>query len=688
MGSVIKRTRRAADNVAYIKAPEIEIPEITLVEMFNAAAKGNDDRFAIDFLGKKTTYAELAAASDRVARGLQDQGFKKGDKVVLYMPNSSYYPMMMLGVWKAGGTVVNMLPNTRQEMKDTPHVYAQKLRDLLKKTDARFMATLDLPEYLDVSDKGTFGTKTQNVIVCPMAKALPPLKEVFYPAKLKAEPLREAIHNWWEEIMDDIRRDIEAGWKISTWENFKELVRKFGAEWHGLADLWSTIKIFVLATEKGHHRDYLRYTWNRYFPKNNEIRQTITPPPTKPAIENSGAQRLDFWTMTDNDGLYKQQNMKPSDIAVLQPTGGTTGTPKLAMLSHRNMVANVSQAIFQYTDHLHTDPHGEYREMIADPLPFAHVFSFVIGPLYSMMTGAQLATMPDPKDTASILSMLHRTKATALLAVPKIIMNIAELESTPCYDLSSLDTSIIGGDELTENVTRGFEEATGLEGVLYAGYGATEASPTISSNSDRYGNKPGTIGHLFPGMEARIVSNDGTGRIENRGVNGKLQVRGPNVMLGYFNDKAETDKVLSEDGWLDVGDNCIINKDDSITFFGRDKRVADINGIKVFAQPVESKLQSESSVAEAVIITVADSRSSEALKAIVRLQDGVNEDGAAERLKAYIQQSLGKQNVPKHFEFVTERLPKTAAGKADWLKLQTEHWDRHIEKTPAPAPSI
>lgn len=686
MGTDIKKPRRASENVAYIKGPEIDIPDITLTEMFNAAAQGNDDRFAIDFLGKKTTYAELDDASDRVARGLQDQGFKKGDKVVFYMPNSSYYIAMMFGVWKAGGIVVNMRPEPRKDMKGNPNYYKGEVRERLKKTEARFIVTLDLPEYLDVCNEATFGTKTQNIIVCPMAKALPPVKETFYPARMKLEPAKEVL----KEKATNLKNKGKDFYNALNWQAFKDSLKlmrdEAKDEWRGIANFIRTLKIYTWETRFS--SNYLRFALGRYFPSpmRDQV-QTSTARPAKKTIERCGAPMLDYWDMTGNDGQYEPQKLDASDTALLQQTNGTTGNPKLVELTHKNLVANVLQSIYQYTGHLHVDPHGNQREIIANPLPFAHIFSFTIGALYPLMTGAELATVPDPRETTDVLSMINRTEATALLSAPKLLQRIAEHKATPCYNLNSCKTSIAGGEALAPNVVKAWEEETGLTGSLFEGYGQSEAGPVICSNALRYGNKPGTMGHLFAGMEARIVSTDDTGRLLNRGVVGRLQVHGPNVMKGYFNDQAETDKVMSPDGWLTTGDLCMINADGSITHHGREKRVANINGIKISAEPIELKLQSEASVAEAVIIKVADSRSSEALKAIVRLRDGVAEDGAAERLKAYLLQALGKNNVPKHIEFVKDPLPMKA-GKTDYLMLETQHWDRHLEKAAAPVPAI
>ncbi len=686
MGSDTRKARRAADNVAYIKAPGIDIPNITLVEMFNAAAQGNDGRVAIDFLGKKTTYMELDDASDRVARGLQDRGFKKGDKVVFYMPNSSYYITLMFGIWKAGGIVVNMRPESRKDMKGNPDFYKREVRERLQKTKALFIATLDLPEYLDVCDEATFGTKTQNIIVCPMAKALPPVKETFYPALMKLEPAKEAL----KEKASNLKNKGKDFYNALTWQAFKdrlELMRdKAEYGWRGTANFLRTLKIYIYETKLS--PNYLRFALDRYLPtRTSDHVQTPAARPEKKAIERCGAPMLDYWDMTGNNGLYEPQKLDPSDTALLQPTNGTTGDPKLVELTHKNLVANVMQSIYQYTGHLHVDPHGDQREIIANPLPFAHIFSFTVGALYPLMTGAELATVPDPRETTDVLSMINRTEATALLSAPKLLKRIAEHDATPCYNLKSCKTSIAGGEALAPNVVKSWEEATGLIDSLFEGFGQSEAGPVICSNAVRYGNKPGAMGHLFAGMEARIVSTDDTGRLLNRGLVGRLQVRGPNVMKGYFKDQAETGKVLSADGWLTTGDLCMINADGSITHHGREKRVANINGIKISAEPIELKLQSEASVAEAVVITVADSSSTQALKAIVRLRDGAAEDRAAEHLKAHLLQALGKYSVPKHIEFVKDPLPMKA-GKTDYLLLQTQHWNRHLEKAAEPVPTI
>ncbi len=342
--------------------------------------------------------------------------------------------------------------------------------------------------------------------------------------------------------------------------------------------------------------------------------------------------------------------VSPSDVALLQYTGGTTGTPKAAMLTHANLVANSLQARAWFPRT------AEGREVFLGALPFFHVYGLTSVLLFGIAAGAEIVVIPRPRPLDIVLEAIQRFRVTLFPGVPTLYAALNDHPRVGKYDLRSGALCVSGAAPLPREVFERFEALTG--GRLVEGYGLTEASPLTHCTPLFGERRPGSIGLPFPDTDARIVDLT-TGEPLAPGQDGEIEVRGPQVMAGYWQRPQDTADVL-HDGWLRTGD---IGRMDAEGFFyvvDRRKDMIDASGFKVLPREVEEVLLTHPKVREAVVAGVPDAYRGETVKAYVVLRAG--ERASAEELIAFCRGQLAPFKLPRQVEF-REELPKTMVGK-------------------------
>ncbi|MEO5494234.1 MAG: long-chain fatty acid--CoA ligase [Sphingomonas sp.] len=366
-----------------------------------------------------------------------------------------------------------------------------------------------------------------------------------------------------------------------------------------------------------------------------------------------------FSKLIANDGKGDHPAIDPIDhVAVIQYTGGTTGTPKGAMLTHNNLSANARQ-----TQGLDPEPGGEDR--IIGVLPLFHVFANTCVMNRTVANGGMIVMLPR-FDGGQVLAAIARTKATALPGVPTMYQALLDHPKLKATDLSSLKYCISGGAPLPAEVKARFEAATGAR--VIEGYGLSESSGVVSCNPYGAEGKLGTIGQPIPATEVRLVDKEDPTRPPPDGEPGEIVVRGPQIMKGYWN-RPDADGEVFADGWLRTGDVGQIDEDGFIRVVDRLKDMIAVSGFKVFPSQIEAALYKHPAVKEALVIGVPDTYRGEQPRAYVTLNDGAT--AAPDELKAWLNAQLG------HHERVDQvvirlTLPKTLVGKLSRKELVEE----------------
>jgi len=347
------------------------------------------------------------------------------------------------------------------------------------------------------------------------------------------------------------------------------------------------------------------------------------------------------------------------DLCFLQYTGGTTGIAKGAMLSQRNLLANSHQILAEWADKLDQD-----NEQFLAPLPLYHIYGFNMHCLVLPATGAESFLIPNARDLDSVAKVLKSLPLTGIIGINTLYIALMNRPDFSAFKLDRLKTCSAGGMALSADTAKRWHEMTGVN--VCEGYGLTETSPVVSSNSLNDVHL-GTIGMPLVDTEVKTIDKDG--RDLKQGEIGELCVRGPQVMMGYWKNEAATAEVLSPDGWFRTGDIALIDTEGYITIVDRQKDIVIVSGFNVYPNEIEGVLVSHSEVLEAAVVGVPDANSGEAVKAfIVRMPDSTIDD---EALKAFCRNSLTAYKVPRFFEFRDE-LPKTNVGKVLRRALRTD----------------
>lgn len=533
-------------------------PDVAPVySIFDDAAARAPESPCLDFLGSVSTYGEIADLIVRAAKGLQNMGVGKGDRVGLCLPNCPYYVISYFAAIKAGATVVNFNP-----------LYTEsEIRHQIVDSGTTIMVTIDLKSIYPKVEAALDGTSLKSIVVCSLGDALPTVKGLLFNV-LKRSQIAD--------ISDDLR---------------------------------------IVAYEK---------------------------------------------LISQGNDPYAVEIDPLKDIALLQYTGGTTGAPKGAMLTHANIVANTQQVRLWLGE---IDPNGEKFLCV---IPFFHVFAMTAAMNLGLSTGSELILLPrfDLKDVLKTIDGKH---PTMFPAVPTIFAAINASKDIERYDLSSPRFCISGGAPLPAAIKASFEKLTGC--VVVEGYGLTEASPVVACNPPDAENKPDSIGLPLPWTEIEIHDLDHPGRIVKLGEKGQLVVKGPQVMAGYWNNDQETAAVM-HDGWLTTGDVGRVDEDGYIFLTDRLKDVIICSGFKVYPRLIEDALYKHPDVDEVTVIGIPDDYRGEKPKAFVKLKNGA-EASEAELLE-FIEQHLNPIERPAEIEFRDE-LPKTMIGKLSKKELVAEY---------------
>lgn len=341
----------------------------------------------------------------------------------------------------------------------------------------------------------------------------------------------------------------------------------------------------------------------------------------------------------------------PGDVALLQYTGGTTGRPKAAVLTHRNLRANAAQGRAWMPGLV--DGH----EVVYAVLPLFHAYGLTLCLTFSMSIGATLVLLPR-FDVDLVLEAMHRRPATFMPGVPPIYERLANAARERGADLDSIRYAISGAMSLPRETAELWESVTG--GLLVEGYGMTETSPVALGNPASDARRIGTIGVPFPSTEARIVDRHDPSRDLPHGEAGELLLRGPQVFSGYWERPAETSEVVLADGWIRTGDVVVMDDDGFFTIVDRIKELIITGGFNVYPSEVEHALRELPGIRDAAVVGLPSGSGDEEVVAAVVLEPGSALDEEAIRVQC--REHVTAYKVPRRV-FTVEALPVSIIGK-------------------------
>jgi len=525
----------------------LSYPDVPLHQLLIDTARRFPDRAALQFYGRRISYRQFDALTDRFAQALLRLGVRKGERVAIMLPNCPQAVIAYFGALKAGAWVV----------ATNPLYVGAEIAHQMTDAGAETIVALDLfyPRINEVQDR----TPLKRIILTAVSDYLPWLKRMLYP--LKARRQGQLI-------------EVE---RIPPIYDFRSLIEEAPPE----------------------------------------------PPPV---------------------------NVTSDDIALLQYTGGTTGIPKGAMLTHRNLVANAVQCRWW----LHRLREGE--EVFLGVLPLFHIYGMTTCQNLALLIGGTLVLLPrfQPDE---VLKAIAAHRPTAFPGIPAMYLALINHQKVGEYDLTSIRFCISGAGPLFAEVQERFEKLTGAR--LIEGYGLTEAGPVTHCNPIVGRRNSRCIGLPVPDTDARMVDLE-TGRLVTApGETGELQVKGPQVMRGYWNQAAETTAAL-QDGWLATGDLVRMDEEGFFYILDRKKDMIKSGGMNVYPREVDECLCQHPKVKEACVIGIPQELRGEKIKAFVVLKEG--EQATAAEILEHCRQRMANFKVPRLVEFRRE-LPKTLVGK-------------------------
>ena len=538
--------------------PQIIAPRL-LTDLIDAAVRDHAGRPAIDFLGRRWSYAEIGAMVDRAAAGLQAMGVGPGVRFGLCLPNSPYFVVLYFAALRCGATIVNFNP-----------LYVEhELKHQIRDSGTTVMAVIDVASIHAKVAAIAEESGLERIIVCPMAEILPPLLSILYRLFKRGE--------------------------IARWPRDR--------------------------------------------------------------------RHIAFADIAADGARFRPVPLSPDDVAVLQYTGGTTGVPKGAMLTHANLTANSRQMILHVARTDRAGHHGQDR--IMGVLPMFHVFALTTVLDFSVDTAALMILLPR-FELKQFLKTAKRTRPTKLLAVPTMLTAINKAATERPIHFDDLDFCVSGGAPLPFDVRAEFERLTGARVV--EGYGLSETSPILTCNPCEGEVKDNSAGPAFPGTTIEIRSLDDPHVVLPVGQRGEVCARGPQVMKGYWNKPEETGKVFV-DGAIRTGDVGYLDQDGYLFLVDRIKDVIICGGYNVYPRVIEEALYEHPAVLEAVVIGVADEYRGQAPKAFIVLRPGQEID--VEALHEFLKTRISKIEMPRDIE-IRATLPKTLIGKLSKKELVAE----------------
>jgi len=546
---------------------EIDVPEISVQELFDQMAEKYSKKVALIFYGKKISYQELKEATNRFAAALNDLGVKKGDTVALYLLNCPQYVISYFAALKAGAKITPISP-----------VYTSKeVKHQLQDSDAKTVICEDLL-YDNIARAGV---ELDNVILSNISDYLPKLKKLFGKTALSrayqghSAPTPEMIE--------------QAGLHI-----FNDLLKKYTPQ----------------------------------------------------------ALRIDIDSKTD--------------LAVLPYTGGTTGLPKAAMLTHHNLVS-LQQQVMAFWPFFE-----EGNETVMAFLPFFHIYGQVVLMLGGLTQGHTIVLFTTP-DLDEILNSVERYQASAFYGVPTLYEYLKEHDKTDRVNWKRLKAIVCGADTLHATTIEGWERRTGTK--ILEGYGMTETT-AVSHTSPYHRPKAGSFGVPIPGVSAAIIGVEDNEFVPI-GQEGELILCGPNIMQGYWNrPEADAETFVEIDGrkWMRTGDLVRMDEEGYFFFFDRKRDLIKHKGYSVFARHVEEVLYNHPQVKAAGVVGVPNPKVGNIIKAYVVLQSEARGKVSEEDITEFCRQNLAHYKVPGIVEFRGE-LPKTDVGKVSRRELREEAED-------------
>ncbi len=341
------------------------------------------------------------------------------------------------------------------------------------------------------------------------------------------------------------------------------------------------------------------------------------------------------------------------DIAVYQFTGGTTGLPKAAMLTHDNLKANCEQCSVWMEWMAERG-----KESFVAALPLQHIFGQTISMNLAISWGSTIVLVPNARDIKHLLELIDKQKPTFFPIVSTLAISIYSHPDAKKYDVTSLKLSIAGAMALPPEVTRKYEKVT--DSIIIEGFGLSESSPVTHANPlDKDKRKIGSIGLPFPSTDSKIVDLEDKSKDLPIGEIGELAVKGPQIMLGYHNRPEETADVL-KDGWLFTGDIAKMDEEGWTYIVDRKKDMINASGYKVWPNEVEEVLFEHPKIREAAVIGIPDETRGETVKAFIVLEPG--QTATIDELRAFAKDKMAVYKVPTEIQFVDD-LPKTQVGK-------------------------
>jgi long-chain acyl-CoA synthetase len=523
------------------------LPHHSLFALLDEAEDRYAGKTAIDFKGRKTTYAELGDNVRRLANGLKNIGVTKGVKVGLFMPNCPQFVTSYYAILKAGGTVVNY----------NPLYSAEEVAHQVDDSCTEIMITLALKAVYPKVAQCLGKTKLKKIIVSEMQEALPMAKRLAFPLAYK---------NDITEIPDDDK----------------------------------------------HHR---------------------------------------YAKLLEASDAPIHVNIHPdSDIAVLQYTGGTTGVPKGAVLTHANLYVNTLQCGMWFTGL----KYGE--ETIVGALPLFHVFAMATVMNLAVHTGS--AMLLHPKfDMKAILADIGSKRPTLMPGVPTMFAAMNNYKDIGKYDLTSLKMCFSGGGPLPAEVKQGFEKRTGCK--LIEGYGLTESSPVASANPLFGINKTGSIGIPVPQTIMEVTDLDNPDKVLGVGETGEICISGPQIMRGYLHQLDETNRIL-RGGRLHTGDIGYMDEEGYFFIVDRLKEMIISGGYNIYPRNIEEVLYTHPAVAEAAVIGIPHKERVQVPKAFIVKKEGMEVTEA--EIRQHLRAHIAAYAMPAAFEF-RDSLPKSIIGK-------------------------
>jgi long-chain acyl-CoA synthetase len=544
--------------------PEVEVPEISVPDLFDTMADKHGHREALIFYGKKIKYKELKVLTDRFAAALADLGVTKGSTVALYLLNCPQYVIAYVGALKAGARVTPISP-----------VYTSKeVKHQLEDSEATTIVCEDI--LYDNVEKS--GIPLNNIILSNIGDYLPVMKRVFG---------KSAMAKAYGEMQVPSPQQIkQAGLHV-----FKNLIEKY--------------------------------------------------PPQKPPV-----------------------TINPrTDIAALPYTGGTTGLPKAAVITHSNIVALMFQTLSFWPIF------EEGKETAIAFLPFFHIYGQVVVMLNSLFQGATIVLFTT-LDIDEILSAMERYQASGFYGVPTLFEYLKEYEKTDRVNWKRLKLIACGADTLHKTTIEEWERRT--HSKILEGYGMTETT-AVSHSTPFDRPKVGSFGVPLPSVNAAIVNIEGTDFMPVNEV-GELILNGPNIMQGYWKrpeSDAETFLEIAGKKWLRTGDLVRMDEEGYFHFFDRKRDLIKHKGYSVFARHVEEVLYKHPKIKAAGVVGVPDPAVGQQIKAYVVLQSEARGKISEEEIMEFCKENLAHYKVPKIIEFRGE-LPKTDVGKISRRELREE----------------